>query len=241
MPRLAASWPEGRLCFTCYFDAVHTRGTRPGCGQERLLPGPPDANGQRRCSTCASIPDDFHCERCGLEAGHHRGRLCARCALRDDLYDILGGKPTDPALIGLVDALCAAERPESLLVWKRSAKVQHLLRSLADGSIPVAHKGLDTVPGKPTEHLRAIMQHHGLLPHRDEYLPRFEQWIDAKLAGLPEEVRQPVRHFATWHHLQRIRAKATAGAPTRGPVHAAKQEITETVRFLLWLHETYES
>lgn len=49
-----------------------------------------------------------------------------------------------------------------------------------------------------------------------------------------------MRHFATWHHLRRIRAKAAAGGSTRGPVHSAKQEITETVKFLLWLHETYE-
>ncbi|GAB3497566.1 recombinase XerD [Flexivirga lutea] len=240
IPRLAATWPEGRLCFTCYFDAVHTRGTCPECLQERLLPGPPNTDGHSICSTCAEIPYDFHCERCDVEAGHHRGRLCARCALRDDLHDILGGEPTDPALTGLVDALCAADRPESIIVWKRSAKVQELLRALGAGTIPVTHEGLDTVPGKPTEHLRAILQHHGLLPQRDQYLPRFEQWIDTKLADLPAEVGQPVRYFATWHHLRRIRAKAAAGAATRGPVHSAKQEITETAKFLLWLHETYE-
>ena len=240
MPRLAARWPEGRLCFTCYFDAIHTRGTCPECLQDRLLPGPPNADGHPVCSTCAVIPYDFHCERCDIEAGHHRGRLCARCALRDDLHGLLGGEPDDPALIGLVDALCASDRPESIIVWKRSAKVQDLLRGLGDGTIPVSHEGLDAVPGKPTEHLRALLQHHGLLPQLDPYLPGFERWIDAKLDGLPNEVRQPVQHFATWHHLRRIRAKSAAGASTRGPVHSAKQEITETVKFLLWLHETYQ-
>ena len=240
IPRLAARWPEGRLCFTCYFDAIHTRGTCPECLQVRLLPGPPNADGHPICSTCAVIPYDFHCERCDIEAGHHRGRLCARCALRDDLHGLLGGEPDDPALIGLVDALCASDRPESIIVWKRSAKVQSLIRALGDGTIPVSHEGLDAVPGKPTEHLRALLQHHGLLPQLDPYLPGFERWIDAKLDGLPNEVRQPVQHFATWHHLRRIRAKSAAGAPTRGPVHSAKQEITETVKFLLWLHETYQ-
>jgi len=238
--RLAARWPEGRLCFTCYFDAIHTRGTCPECLQDRLLPGPPNADGHPVCSTCTVIPYDFHCERCDIEAGHHRGRLCARCALRDDLHGLLGGEPNDPALIGLVDALCASDRPESIIVWKRSAKVQDLLRGLGDGTIPVSHEGLDAVPGRPTEHLRALLQHHGLLPQLDPYLPRFERWIDAKLDGLPNEVRQPVQHFATWHHLRRIRAKSAAGAPTRGPVHSAKQEITETVKFLLWLHQTYQ-
>lgn len=240
IPRLAALWPEGRLCFSCYFDAVHTRGICPMCCQDRLLPGPPNADGIAICSTCAGIFYDFHCERCGVEAGHHRGRLCARCALRDDLHVILGGTPTDPALIGLVDALCAADRPESIIVWKRSPKVQALLRSLGDGTIPVTHEGLDSVWGRSANHLRALLEHHGHLPRRDDHLHRFEYWIGAKLECLPAEVQQPVQHFATWHHLRRIRAKSAAGESTQGPVHSAKQEITETVKFLLWLHETHQ-
>ena len=183
--------------------------------------------GSRSARRCAAIPYDFHCERCDVEAGHHRGRLCARCALRD--HGLFGGEPSDPSLVGLIDALCASDQPESIFVWKRSPKVQDLLRGLGEGRVPVSHEGLDGVPGKPTEHLRALLQHHGLLPQRDPYLPRFEQWINAKLDGLPDEVRRPVQHFATWHHLRRIRAKAAADASTRGPAHSAKQEITETV------------
>jgi hypothetical protein len=165
IPRLAARWPEGRLCFTYYFDATHTRGTCPECLEGRLLPGPPNADGQ------PEIPYDFHCDRCDVGAGHHRGRLCARCALRDDLHGLLGGEPRDPALVGLVDALCASDRPESVIVWKRSPKVQALLRGLGDGTIPVTHEGLDTVPGKPAEHMRALLQHHGLLPKRGPLPP----------------------------------------------------------------------
>lgn len=240
IPRLAKQWPEGRLCFTCYFDAIHTHGTCPDCHQDRLLPGPSNADGQPICSTCAEIPYDFHCDRCDIEAGHHRGRLCARCALRDDLNGLLGGQPSTSELVGLVDALCASDRPESILVWKRSSKVQELLRGLGDGSIPVSHDGLDAVTSRQAEHLRALLQHHGLLPQRDLYLYRFERWIDAKLVGLPQEVRQPVQHFAIWHHLRQIRAKTAAGAGTQGPVHSAKQEITETIKFLVWLHEAHQ-
>lgn len=239
IPRLAAQWPEGRLCFICYYKAVHTHGTCPTCLEDRLLPGPPNADGHPICGTCAGIEANFYCERCDEEAGHHRGNLCARCALRDDLHQLLGGVPHHPALVGLIDALCASAAPESILIWKRSPKVQDLLRRLGEGSVTVTHEGLDAVPGKPTEHLRAVLQHHGYLPPRDPYLPRFEQWIAAKLADLPDEVRQPVLHFATWHHLRRIRAKAAAGASTQASVHWAKQEITETIKFLTWLHETY--
>ncbi|WP_410792066.1 hypothetical protein [Kribbella sp. C-35] len=120
--RLQARWPEGQICFTCRFDAIHNRGNCPGCGQERLLPGPSDASGTPVCGPCARIPYDFHCSRCGHEAGHHRAKLCARCALHDDLTDIVGGAPSDPALVALIDALCASARPESIIVWKRSPK-----------------------------------------------------------------------------------------------------------------------
>jgi hypothetical protein len=175
-----------------------------------------------------------------LRTLRHRGRLCARCALRDDLTGLLGGQPTDPALIGLVDALCASDRPESIIVWKRSPKVQSLLRGLGDGSIPVTHEGLDAVWGRQANHLRALLEHHGHLPPRDDHLHRFEYWINAKLDGLPDEVRQPAHQFATWHHLRRIRSKSDSGEPTRASVHSAKQEITETVKFLRWLHETHQ-
>lgn len=240
IPRLAATWPEGRLCFPCYYAAIHAHGICPECRQDRLLPGPHNPDGLPVCGTCAGIPVDFHCKRCDAEAGHYRGHLCARCALRDDLHDLLGSNPNHPAVTGLVDALCSSERPESIFTWKRSPKVQTLLRGIGNGTIPITHEGLDDEPGKPTEHLRALLQNRGLLPSRDPYLPRFERWIDTKLDGLPDEVRQPIRHFATWHHLRRIRAKAAAGAATHGPVHSAKQEITETIKFLTWLYNTHQ-
>ncbi|WP_346995734.1 hypothetical protein [Dietzia sp. SLG310A2-38A2] len=239
IPRLAARWPEGRLCFTCYNTAIHTHGTCPNCCLDRLLPGPPVADGEPVGGTCAGIDIDFHCQRCGVEAGHHRGNLCARCVLREDLHALLGGAPENPPLAGLIDALCAADRPESIITWKRSPKVQRLLTGLGEGSIPCTHEGLDTVGGNPAEHLRALLQHHDLLPPRDPYLPQFEHRIAAKLDGSAEEVRQPVHRFATWHHLRRIRDKAAAGTPTRAPIHSAKQENTETIKFLSWLQTTY--
>ncbi len=239
IPRLAATWPEGRLCNICFNDATHTYGICPDCHEDRLLPGPRDTDGHPTCADCAALPCDFHCQRCGLEAAHIRAHLCARCVLRDDLKELLVGEPTDERLVGLIDVLCASSRPESIMIWKRSTKVQALLRSLGDGTIPFSHAGLDEVPGRPTEHLRSLLQHHGHLPERDPHLPRFEAWINTKLEGLPNEVRQPVQHFATWHHLRRIRQKSAAGEPTRGPVHSAKQEITEAVKFLLWAHETH--
>jgi hypothetical protein len=81
--------------------------------------------------------------------------------------------------------------------------------------------------------------HHGRLPHQDVYLNRFETWIEDKLRPLPAEVAKPVEHLAKWHHLRRIRAMATPDKSVQSPVHAAKQEITETIKFLDWLWQTH--
>ena len=239
-----ARWPEGRICGTCFTAAMNTRGRCPGCGADRLLPGPPDQAGGPRCGSCAGIDKDFRCTRCRVEGENYRSGICARCALRDDLTALLI-TPADRAqrapLAELVDTLCSSGRPASILTWKQSPKVSALLTQLSTGEIPVTHQGLDQLPpGLSVEHLRALLVHSGALPHRDPYLARFEQWIESKLAPLPPEIAQPVERFATWHHLRRIRTMTGGQRSLRGPVHSAKQEITETVKFLTWLHTTHQ-
>ncbi|AMM34457.1 recombinase XerD [Sinomonas atrocyanea] len=236
-------WPEGKVCGPCFTVATRTRGICPGCGQDRLLPGPPTPDGGPRCGECAGIPHDFHCTRCGTEGESYRRGTCARCALRDDLTAMLLTDPADPAAMArLVDVLCRADRPESIITWKRSPKVQALLASLAAGTTPLTHEGLDArigTDGRTVDHLRALLVHHGLLPYRDPYLARFEAWIEDKLRPLAPEVAKPVEQFAKWHHLRRIRSTATPDATARGPVHSAKQEVTETAKFLQWLWDTH--
>ena len=58
--RVQATWPEGTICFPCWFVAIHTHGECPRCGIDRLLPGPADQNGRSTCGPCAGIVDDFH-------------------------------------------------------------------------------------------------------------------------------------------------------------------------------------
>jgi hypothetical protein len=233
-------WPEGPVCGVCFHHATRTYGPCPRCGKQRLLPGPP-ADGKPACAPCAGIDYDFHCKRCGNEGEFYRRGICARCALRDDLTAALVTPAADPeAMMKLADVLCASGRPESIFVWKRSPTVKALLAAVATGTTPLSHDGLDAHGhGPAVEHLRALLVHSGLLPRRDPYLAQFEQWIGDKLAPLPRQVAQPVGQFATWHHLKRIRGKSAAGNSARGPVHAAKQEITETVKFLTWLDETH--
>lgn len=234
--RTRATWPEGRICGPCFTVATRTHGTCPDCKRHRLLPGPPAQDGGPRCAPCAGILHDFHCARCSREGEFYRRGICARCALRDDLTALLLTNPADPTTANrLIDVLCQADRPESIITWKRSAKVQTLLTAVASGQSPLTHEGLDghrATAGRAADHLRALLVHHGLLPYQDPYLTRFETWIDDKLRPLSAEVAKPVEHFAKWHHLRRIRDMATPDKTAQRPVHSAKQEITETIKFL---------
>jgi hypothetical protein len=148
----------------------------------------------------------------------------------------------DPdAMTTIVEILCSVDRPESILTWKRSPKVQALLTGLATGDIELSHDGLDTAgPRRQASHLRSLLEHHGLLPQRDEHLARFEAWLTTKLDAITEPaVRAPVEQFATWHHLRRLRRNSAPGQSSEGPKRSAKQEITETIKFLTWLHDTH--
>ncbi|WP_079635523.1 recombinase XerD [Mycobacteroides abscessus] len=172
-----------------------------------------------------------------------RAGQCARCVLRGDLDELLRGGGGEQGFIAqLIDILCGVDRPESIITWKRSEKVQQLFAALRCGEITCSHESFDALePGRHVSHLRSILVHHGLLPRRDERLKVFEGWIEMKLAAIRSKaVRGPVEQFARWHHLSRIRTNSTAEGNSDAPVRSAKQEITETIKFLTWLHKTHK-
>ncbi|MDN0201219.1 hypothetical protein [Streptomyces sp. S.PNR 29] len=72
----AARWPDGHVCRTCHDKALLVRGTCPGCGDERALPGLRPGDGTRICSDCADFMMSYQCSRCGTEDKLHRARLC---------------------------------------------------------------------------------------------------------------------------------------------------------------------
>ena len=116
-----------------------------------------------------------------------------------------------------------------------------MLAGLACGDIPLSHDGLNAAGrGRHINHLRSLLEHHDLLPHRDEHLAPFESWLASKLDAIAQPaVRAPIEQFATWHHLRRIRSNSVPGQSSDGSKRAAKQEITETIKFLTWLHSTH--
>lgn len=235
------SWPVEQLCNSCFYTAMRTTGICPICGRDGLLPGRTNRTDPRPiCLACAGIPNNFRCATCDTEGQIYRRGQCARCALRDDLSSLIINGAADPAAMGaIVDILCAADRPESVLTWKRSPKVRALLAGLASGEIPLSHEGLDKAgQGTYISHLRSLLEDNGVLAPRDEHLARFEAWLTSKLDAIPTPaIRAPVEQFATWHHLRRLRRHTTPGQASDGPRRMAQQQITETIKFLTWLHE----
>ncbi|SIB92297.1 site-specific recombinase XerD [Mycobacteroides abscessus subsp. bolletii] len=241
--KLRVYWPGDQLCHSCFYSAMRIHGICPNCQHNGVLPGRRNRTDPTPvCLTCAGIPGEFRCRTCKQEGEIYRAGECARCALRDDLCRILLHHPADhDAMQKLIDVLCAVDRPESILSWKRNLQVLQLLNGITSGAIPLTHEGLTAVgSGRHVTHLRSILQHHGLLPERDEHLARFEYWLADKLDGIASPaVRAPVEQFATWHHLRRLRSNSAPGQASDGPKRSAKQEITETIKFLTWLHETH--
>ncbi len=238
-----ASWPGERLCYSCFYAAMRTRGICPRCGHDGILPGlAADGDREPICLSCAGIPEDFTCRECGAEGDFYRRRTCARCSLRQDLTALMiDGARSPQAMAPIVEALCDVERPASILTWKRSPRVHELLNGLASGDIPLTHQGLDEAgTDNAINHLRSLLEHAGILAARDEPLAWFERWLATKLEAVTEPaVRAPVERFATWHHLRRLRKASVPGQSTAAATRYAKQEITEAIKFLTWLHSAH--
>ncbi len=112
-------------------------------------------------------------------------------------------------------------------------------RQLISFRLPLT--GLDQAGAdKAVNHLRSMLEHAGVLAARDEPLARFERWLSVKLEVVTEPaVRGPIEQFATWHHLRRLRQTTVPGQGSAAAVRYAKQEITEAIKFLTWLHSTH--
>ena len=118
----ATTWPEGPVCDPCYTAALRRRGPCSGCGRQRRLVAPPGP-AATTCADCSDAPGPAGhvCADCGREDKLYARGRCARCSLRvrlDALLAAEGGQPP-AALVGVRDAIVAAEHPRTALNWLR--------------------------------------------------------------------------------------------------------------------------
>ncbi|MDJ0363422.1 hypothetical protein QMK32_24750, partial [Rhodococcus sp. H29-C3] len=198
--------------------------------------------GQPICRECAGITTALDCTNCSREAERLRAGHCARCVVTDDLTTTL--RPYDPPdlrLKRLVTELANVSRPESIVTWMRGKSAAELLQKIGDRELMLSHSAFDTLPpGRHVEHLREMLVQLHILPGRgDPRLARFEAWLEERLDTLSDrpDVRAALEQFARWHHLRRIRENRIRNMDNA--TRTAKQEITETGKFLIWLSESY--
>ncbi len=213
----AGTWRDGYVCRTCSDRAVRTRGTCPGCGEDRALPGLRPGDGAAICTTCAGFSQTFDCSRCGFEGMLLGGRLCERCTLTDRLTALLddGTGRLRPALVPLFDLLVTMDKPGSGLAWLDMRRGQlgtasQLLRRLGLGEIPLTHDAFHKLqPWRAASHLEELLMACGVLPAADKHLCSFQRWLPGHLADIPDpEHAKTIRLFATWHVLPGLRARA---------------------------------
>ncbi|MER5972968.1 hypothetical protein ABT112_25095 [Streptomyces sp. NPDC002055] len=240
----AGTWPDGYVCRTCSDRAVRTRGTCPGCGQDRALPGLHPVDGCAICTTCAGFSQTFDCSRCGFEGKLLGGRLCERCTLTDRLTALLddGTGRVRPALTPLLTLLMAMDKPRSGLAWLEMRRSQpgnasQLLRRLGLGEIPLTHDAFHELqPWRAAAHLEELLMASGVLPAVDKYICSFQRWLPGHLADIadPEHVKT-IKLFATWHVLPHLRQRADRSHITPSVRRFAAEQIKHATTFLRWL------
>ncbi|MBW4716696.1 site-specific integrase [Saccharothrix obliqua] len=192
------------------------------------------------CATCyRRHPVSFRpCVDCGsTERLHHHG-LCPGCAARQQLLALLTGpEATLPGHLEPVFHLLAASDPTALLPWLGKSAARAVLAAAASSDRPLTHDDLDRhLPSKAVDHLRKIMVAGKVLPGRDEYVVRFEQWTATVVTGVEDpHDRRVVRSFATWHVLRRLRARSETRHLLQGQVDQCRAEVRAAVALVVWL------
>jgi len=240
----AGAWPDGHVCRTCADRALRTRGTCPGCGQERALPGLRPGDGTAICAGCAGFSQSFTCARCGFEGKLHGGRLCTRCAFADRLADLLddGTGRVRPELVPLAGSLLAMDNPLSGLTWLyprkgRPGSAGDLMRRLARGEIDLTREAFnDLRPWRAAARPRELLMSCGVLPAIDKQVCSFERWLAIHLDSIADDGHaQLIRRFATWEVLPRLRARAERKPLTPGARSYADAQVLRATAFLRWL------
>ncbi len=130
-------------------------------------------------------------------------------------------------------------QPASIRTRMRTSQRLGLLAGLGDGSILYTHEALDALPARTAvDHLRGVLVAAGILPPEHRTAERLQAWLDTRLADVDDGPdKDLVRQFARWHHLRLIRRHGADRDAAFGSYVAAKQSITETIRFLTWLRQ----
>jgi hypothetical protein len=190
------------------------------------------------------------CPRCqrvltppsGSEGRRRYRKLCIHCRLSDVAQELLddGTGAVPAALQPLIPILTGGFTTDPIARWRwlHVLRNRDLLDSLATGQLELSHAALDALPDTPQRiaHLRAMLVDAGCLPTVDDALHRFETWLHRRLVELAgHRHERALRQFGVWHHLAKMRTKATQQPLTENARTYAVLEVNRAVDFCTWL------
>ncbi|MCI0689428.1 MAG: site-specific integrase, partial [Sporichthyaceae bacterium] len=142
-----------------------------------------------------------------------------------------------PELRVLHQTLASVDRPATVLSWLNRGPVRSVLSELATAGRPLDHDALDDLPpGKPVEHLRAILVATQALPARDEHLARIEGWVSQTINEHDDpDTKQLLRRYAVWHLLRRLRQRNRGADTSYGQLDVVRQRVRAAIALLDWL------
>ena len=236
---ITVNWPIGPVCGSCYLTTQEHPAVCHDCSAVRVLIAK-DADGQPICGPCAGSRFDYRCSKCGTAGRVYAAGNCYRCRVEIRLAALLGGGqgPIPDHLVPLADALLAAEKPRSVLVWLDRSPAAQLLARLAAQETRLTHAVLDSLPPSRAVHfVRRMLVDTGVLSERLEHLDRIVPWLDAQLERRPPSQARLVRPYAQWHLLHRARRRAQRRGDSIGAAHGLRETIRVALNLLDWLDE----
>lgn len=204
--------------------------------------------GPSTCPCCRST-EEVSCERCrrnlfALLPSRDQDR-CLYCRTRSWLNTQLGthdDRPIGPQLRQFIDQLATVEDLPQLRQWFSRAPVASMLKSMANGHMPIEHATLDAAAGTSTgraisiEHLRRLLVTSGVLPPREEYMSRLERACATLLQHVPTPDRFILNRYIQWHVLPGVRRRLTAGRDPESTCGLARNALRAPQRFIDALH-----
>ncbi len=127
--------------------------------------------------------------------------------------------------------------PRGGLSWLSDRLVVERIRSVATGTVPLTHDGIDMLAfSNGREHLRELLITHGVLADRDRHLAAFDRWTTTRLDTIDDPAdRRLIAAYLRWHHGPRLTRLAETGTLTENRYSVARAQTNIAVRLLDWL------
>lgn len=230
-----------RVCKRCYY-AMRRPHPCPGCGQKRFLTRL--EAGRLICAQCAGAPENFACPGCGSATISREKGLCDRCRQPAAVHRLLSGADgrVPDALQPLEDYLLAHPRgSDSLEDWARHSDAGRVLADLVESRLDLNADAIIDALASPhsAAFLLALLTDAGLLGDLDVAQARFDHWLTAWLAAIPDPSdRLILRRYQAWGTNPLTRSPVSQPTSTQGHMNRQRSHLRQSAALLAHIRST---